>query len=103
MQPLIPIERAEEGEDGSPAQPEPARERAVRNTWPAEHAAIDAVRNNRNLVAGDAAPDDIGPQSLTDRCHGVGALQRTGLDEPRRGVTQTGRSVRRVAGCRVFP
>ena len=103
VQPLIGIERAEEGEDGFPAKPERGCESAVGNPRPAEGLAIDRIGDDRDLVAWDAAGDRFGAQTLADRRHGVGAMQRAGLDEPRRPVTQAGLAVGAMARRRVLP
>jgi len=100
IQTLIGIERAKKAEDGLPVNPEPGCQSMVWYPWPAEHAAINGVGYDRDLVIGHTAGDNVRSQPLTDRCHCIGAVECASLNDPRRDVAQSG-GLRPVARRRV--
>ena len=103
VQPLIGIERAEKAEDELSAETQRRRQSAVGCTESTKKSAVDGIGNHRDLVTRHAAGDHIGPQPLADRRDRVRAIERVGLDKPRRPVPQTGAAIVAMARRRVLP
>ena len=103
VQAFVGIERTEECENSFAAKAQASCERVIGNPRPAEQAAINGVRDYRDLVAGNPARDRIRAQPLADRRHCVCPMERAGLDESRRCVPQSRLAVRSVVHRRILP
>src|SRR6516162_9962535 len=103
MQALVEIKRAEKCENGFPGQPEPSRESLVGGSGPGKGAAVDRVRNDRDLVARDAARGHVVPEALTNRRHRIDAAQSIGFEKSCGSIARTICALGAAAPRGVFP